>query len=465
MFLFPLIFLASFIASLREVYNGNKQGILTFIIFGLSMYSTAMSVTFLYGLKAIIPFAQFFKEILVLGVLIINILSIRTRPKLHVLDYAIFAFLAYTLLYAILPIGEQSFVQRLIALKSTSFFVVVYFAGRFIDPKSIQINKYFSYVVLLTILAGAVLVFELVVDKQLQSLTGYADYSYYFFNFEPSGNFGLSWTFESEGGYRRFASFFANPLEHAGATLIALSIIAALYTTDDNKLRINNAGMLALGASILSIIFAISRAPLASYFLIIYVYALITKRKLITNTIHAGVGLAIIYIITRLQKSNSGIVEIVINTIDFSNPSSVGHVLEWIQGIIAMVEKPLGLGLGTSGRVAGSLGENIGGENQFIIIGVQVGVLALFIYLYIHIIFIKKGIEWLKHLKGKERKICMAVLLLKIGLSISLLTSEVESSSYISYMNWFLSGLFVSVIMQQNEAEQSLILQPKYNND
>ncbi len=450
MFIFPLIYITSFIIALREVIKGNRSGVLIFLIFGLSIYTTAMSVAFTLGLKDLIPFFQFFKELLILCTLLLNIFSLKSRPRFHLIDYTIFAFLIYTIFYAILPIGGQSFGQRLIALKSTSFFVMVYFTGRLLDVKTIYVGKYFNYLILLTIAAGAVVIAEVLLNRQLQTLTGYADYTYYFFNFEPSGNFGLSWTFESEGGYKRFASFFANPLEHAAATLLALAAIAALYTSDDNKFKINSMGVLAFGASFISIIFAISRAPLASYFLIIYVYALITKKKLITNTIHGIIGIVIVYLIylfTRFENNNTGIVEVLMNTIDFSNPSSVGHLVEWVQGIMAMIEQPLGLGLGSSGRVGGTLGENVGGENQFIIIGVQVGVIALFLYLTIYVLFIKTGLKWINQLKGKERKICMMVLLLKIGFFIPLLTSEVESSSYISYMNWFLSGLFISIIM------------------
>lgn len=245
--------------------------------------------------------------------------------------------------------------------------------------------------------------------------------------------------------------FFANPLEHAAATLLALSVIAGLYTRDDNKLSVNGLGLVALGASFLSILFAISRAPLAGYFLMIYVYSLITRRKFITRSVHTGIIVAaayLIYLFTRFEQNHSGIIEVLMNTIDFSNPSSVGHVVEWIQGIMAMIAHPLGLGLGSSGRVGGTLGENIGGENQFIIIGVQAGVLALLLYLCIYVMFVKNSLKWLRKLKGKERKLCMTVLLMKIGFFIPLLTSEVESSSYISYMNWFLSGLLISVIMQ-----------------
>jgi hypothetical protein len=464
MFIFPLIYITSFFVAIREVFKGNRQAVLLFLIFGLSMYTTAMSVAFLLGLKDIIPVFQFFKEILIISTLILNIVTLKYRPRFSLIDYAILGFLLYTLIYAILPIGEQSFVNRLMAFKSTSFFVVVYFTGRLFDLKDIYINKYFNYIILLTIAAGAVLIFELVMQRQLQTMTGYADYSYYFFNFEPSGNFGLSWTFESEGGYMRFASFFANPLEHAAATILALSIILALYTRDNNRFNINVAGVLALGASFLSILFAVSRAPLASYFLIIYVYALLTKRKFITDTVHlcVAVGVAyLLYLFTRFEDNKSGIVEVIMNTIDFSNPSSVGHVVEWIQGIMAMIDSPLGLGLGTSGRVAGSLGENIGGENQFIIIGVQAGIIALFLYLFIYIMIIRASLKWLPKLKGKERKVCFAVLLLKIGFLIPLLTSEVESSSYISYMNWLLSGLLVSIIMRP----RNIPLQPAINDN
>jgi hypothetical protein len=422
-----------------------------FLIFGMSIYTTAMSVSFLYGLKDILHVFQFFKETLVLTLLAVNIYTLKTKPKFFLIDYLIFGYLAYSILFALLPIGEQSFFERLLALKSMSFYIVVYFAGRLLDIRKIYVSKYFNYIALLTIAAGIVTFFEVLYNTNLQSISGYADYVYYFFNFEPSGSFGLSWTFESEGGYKRFGSFFDNPLEHAAATLLALSVIIALFTRDNNKFKPNAIGLLALGASLVSITFAFSRAPFISYFFIIYIYALITKKTYITKIIHYSIlagACYIIYIISTWGNKIDGIMEVIVNTIDFSNPSSVGHLIAWVDGINAMIQHPFGLGLGTSGRVAGSLGETIGGENQFIIIGVQAGIIGLVLYLAIYITFIKQGLKWLNILKGKERKICLAVLLMKVGLLIPMFTSEVESSSYISYMNWFLSGLFIATIMQ-----------------
>jgi hypothetical protein len=457
MIIFPLIFLFSFVISLKEIIKGNTQGFLIFIIFGLSMYSTAMSVAFMIGLRDVIPAFQFFKEGIILTVLIINLFNLRKKPRFHLIDYLIFSFLCYTTLLAVLPIGEQTFVNRLIALKSTSFFVIVYFAGRFSDPARIYINKNFNFIVLLTIAAGAVICLEVLFNQHLQTITGYADYSYYFFNFEPSGSFGLSWTFESEGGFKRFASFYANPLENAAATLLALAVIGALYTRDDNKFKPGFTGLLALAASFACILFALSRAPFVSYFIMVYIYALLTKKKNITHTIHLGfasVALYFIWLISSFEDKANGIAEVVINTLNFSNPSSIGHVIEWVQGIESMIIHPFGLGLGTSGRVGGSLGETTGGENQYIIIGVQAGVLVLLFYVGSYISLIKTSLKWLPKLKGRERKVCMMVLLFKVGLFIPLLTSEVESSSYISYMNWFFSGLLISIVMQYKNNQE-----------
>ncbi len=451
LFIFPLIFITSFIIACKEILNGRTSGILTFLIFGLSIYTTSMSVAFMLGLKSFIPFMQGFKELLVFSVLILNIAQLKHRPRFHLIDYLTFAFLLYIIIYAILPIGEQNFIGRLIALKSNSFYIVVYFTGRLIDPKTIYINKYFNYIILLTIAAGAVLLVEVAAQSPLQFHSGYFDYSYYFFNLDADGPYGLMVTFNPSTGYTRFASFFTSPLEHAGATLLALAVIAGLYTRDDNKFNIDGNGMLALGATLLSIVFALSRAPLASYCIVIYVYAVITKRKFIVNSIRAAFVLGTIYVIylfIQFENNHSGIIEVFLNTIDFSDPSSTGHLLAWVEGIISIIQHPFGLGLGSSGRVGASLNQNIGGENQLIIIGVQAGLIALILYLLIFVMFVKISYKWLPLLKGKERKVCMTVFLIKVGFLISTLTSEIESSTYLSYMNWFLSGLLINMIMQ-----------------
>ncbi len=120
-----------------------------------------------------------------------------------------------------------------------------------------------------------------------------------------------------------------------------------------------------------------------------------------------------------------------------------------------MINQPLGLGLGSSGRVSSAIGENVGGENTFIITGVQVGVVALLLYLFIQISLIGYPYKWFRRLKGKERKVALTLLLLKIGSIISLLTTNLEAHSYVNYLSWFLSGLFVNIIVRREQINQA----------
>ena len=450
--LFPLIYFLSFFWAAKEIIKGDKSGLLIFLIFGLSIYTVSQSITFELGVREIISIMQPFKELLVIAVLCIAIWNYKGVFKLHFVDYLVGIFLAYTILYVFLPIGEFSFGERLTACKSVAFFTVIYATGRLFKVEEIYLSKYFHYIMLVAIAGAIVLTYELITQTHLQTLTGYADFNFYLYDQEPSGNYGLTWTFEAETGFKRFASFFANPLEHAAATLLALSAIAGLYTSDTNKLRIDLFGKVALFATQFSVFFALSRASFASYFAMIYVYALVTGKKTILNVFHLGLLAVVLYFIFLI--TNTDIYDFVVDTLTFTNASSVGHIVEWIAGIDAMINQPLGLGLGSSGRIAGMMGLNVGGENQFIIIGVQIGVIAFFLYLVLQISLLWLPFKWINKLKGKNRKVALTLFLLKVGSVIPLLTADFESYIYIAYIGWFLSGLFISIISRQKPTKE-----------
>jgi hypothetical protein len=450
MFLFPLIYISSFLLSIREFLRGNKESILLFLIFGLSIYTSATSVANKLGFKESVLILQLFKEIGIISLLSWILYNYNGRLRLHLIDYALISFFAYTLLYALLPIGNLNVINRIISLKSSSFFVLVYFTGRLLNPKEIFLSKYFLYLMILAIAAAIVVLFEVFTNQHLQTFTGYTEFNSYFYNIKPSGHYGLSWTFESEGGFKRFASFFSNPLEHAAATLISLAILAAFYTNEHYRLKLDTFGVVTLVATLISIIYAVSRSSFVSYFILIYAYGWITRQKYINKIIHLGILVILVYVLYLLIPNGNddyvGVQEIIVRTLNFTNTSSVAHLFEWIQGLNAIIESPLGLGIGTSGRVAGSLGENIGGENQFIVIGVQFGIIALFLYLLIYVSILKTSWQWYYRLEGKEKKVCLALLLIKIAFLIPSFTSELENSVYISYLTWFMTGIFVNMV-------------------
>ncbi len=443
--IFPLIYLLAFLFSVKEVINGNRQGILLFFIFGLSIYPVTLSILFVLGLQQLIPFFQPLKEILIISVFALSIWHYRQKLVLHPVDWAIIFFFTLTIVYLFIPMGGFSFGERLSALKSTSFFAVIYATGRLLNIKDIYLSRNFKYALLVTIAAAILTLGEGLAGQHFQTISGYAEYNFYMYDQEPSGNYGLTWTFEASG-FKRFASFFSNPLEHAAATLLAVALIAGLYTNDDNKIKLDSFGKLALLASQISIFFALSRASLVSYFFIIYVYAFITKKKAILNLYYLGFAALVIYFMYFIQ--NEELYDFVVDTITFEHGSSIGHVIEWVTGIESMIASPQGLGLGSSGKISNALGLNVGGENQFIIIGVQVGVIGFLTYLVLQIMLITYPLKWIKKLSGKERKLAITVFLLKVGSIIPLMTSEFESYTYISYFIWFLSGVFINVLSQ-----------------
>ena len=126
-------------------------------------------------------------------------------------------------------------------------------------------------------------------------------------------------------------------------------------------------------------------------------------------------------------------------------------MIEWLNGLEAMIEKPLGLGLGESGRVANASGDNIGGENQLVIIGVQAGVIAMFTYLTIYIAILVLGLKQLKLAKGQFYTLALITVLLKLGLFIPMFTANIDAYIYVSFLSWFLSGLMVNLYQSKTE--------------
>lgn len=457
MFIFPIIYLFSIIYTIKEFLKGNRNAFLIFLIFGLSIYTTAMSVTYKLGFVESITIFQPIKELFIIVLLIWCILEYKEKLTFHSIDYVLLFYFTYILIYSLIPFGDQSLKERLLSLKSSTFFILVYFVGRFFNLKTLSINKYFFYILILAIAAAIVVLFEVTFNLHLQTESNYSEYIYHFFNLEPTGNYGLSWTFETGAGAKRFASFFANPLEHAAATIISISVLIAFYTKEDYQFKPDNFGLIAMLATFISIVFALSRASFASYFILIYAYGWLVNKKYIPKIAHYIVFIVVAYFLYLIYNSydkNSDVSEWIIKTIDFSDSSSVGHLVEWIAGLTSIYEHPFGIGMGSSGRVASTFGENVGGENQFIIIGVQVGVIALSLYIYIYVAIIRAAKYWYYRLAGKEKMVCLAVLLIKIGFLIPLLTSEIETSSYIAYITWLLTGLFINMISNKPKSKE-----------
>ena len=303
---------------------------------------------------------------------------------------------------------------------------------------------------MLGIISAVVVIGEKLIDTHLQSFTGYSEYLYYYFDMESSGNYGLTWTFETESQMKRFASIFANPLEHAVGAVLWLSVLlTTIAYKRDKRIIIQPEGfdLIGIAGSLICIVLAASTASFLSYFMLVYFYGWIIKNKSIVSGFHLFFLTALLYILFFLEGD---LYDFIVNTITFENASSIGHVIEWLTGIEAMINNPMGMGLGESGRVAAAGGFNTGGENQLIIVGVQTGILSMLIYIIIHFSLINTGLKALKNHEGKTWKVSLLVILIKIGLFIPAFTANVDSYIYLTYFSWLISGYMVNLISEEN---------------
>lgn len=443
MFLFPLIYIISFLKTLKEFSKANASGLLIFIVVAMPIYINVLSITHMYGLDGLIGILQFFKEFLVIIALFIVIIQFKKIPKFTTTDILVAIFLSYSFLFVLLPIGSYNIISKLLAFKSLSFFCILYFVGRFIQIKYIQLGKYFKLIGMMTLLAALIVLMEYLRNEHFHANTGFTNLLINYFDGEQSGNYGLIWTFETETGQKRFGSLFGSPLEMAASMVLTLSICLAYYTDYSKRLFLTKFGRICLISSFICITLALSRASFIGYLIVLCVYALITNNKKIIKFIYIALSFALVYLIYFLAQTD--IYNFIIDSVTFKNASSIGHVLEWIDGFEAMIQKPFGLGLGESGRISMVSNDNIGGENQFIITGIQVGFPLLIIYIWIHINLMKKAYKYLWSQSGKTKRIAFTIFLCKIGILLPMFTSNTEGFVYLSYFTWFLSGLLINI--------------------
>ena len=441
MFIFFILYAAGFLYTLREIYFRRYAALLFFFVFCLPIYITALTTLHQAGGSLLIPLVQYSKEFIVLLTLITLVVHLDAWPKWNVLDKLVIAYFCITTVYVFLPLGGYPLYQKLVALKNISFFPVIYFVGRLVRPETVWISKVQAMIMVLMIAAAGIVLIEVINYQHLQTLTGYVEYYLKYFGQEPTGNHGLSWNFEIEGGVKRFAAFFANPLELAAATLLTVAVLVAMYVKKD--IAEPRLFATAILASLICIVFALSRASMAGYFMASYLFFLLNGNRKILRVYHGlfiVTGLVFVYFL-----ANDEIGEFFLKTFTFENTSSLSHLLEWIDGIDAMQNNPLGLGLGESGRVSGELGTNIGGENQLIIIGVQTGVLPMLLYAVMYALVIGWSAQLFRKGEGKEQQVGIVLFILKVGLIIPVLTASVESYLYVSSVGWFLVGLLSSL--------------------
>ena len=138
----------------------------------------------------------------------------------------------------IIPYGEASFFSKIIYAKNLLIIPIVYSIGRNVkfDQDFFKIFK--KVISILIIVSSLFVITEYIFSTHFHSLIDFSKYNLDINNIESSGNYGLSWSFESQNAQPRFAAFFSNPLEYSSSLIFLLSFILYSFYYKTNNINI-----------------------------------------------------------------------------------------------------------------------------------------------------------------------------------------------------------------------------------
>lgn len=424
----------------KIVFEGRLIYAIFFLIYFLAINATFQIVTYDVTKSAIIAESiSYLKELFVLLAIVAWFFYKKGLLErdffLYRYDYAVILFFCIIGIFYLLPIGPATFVNKTIYFKNLLMLMVMYFLGRNMSLTHSDVKNLAHFILLLIIVAFPLVLIEKLSNTHFQSMIGYTDYVIAKGG-EPTGSYGLQYTFQANSGDKRFAAFFASPLELATFSILAFStssILAILYQSR-RTLYLSN-GLI----SFICLLFSFSRAPIAGFFLmLVFIGYLLGYWRYIL----AAACVVLLFLAVPLFFGSEDLRFFIIDTFTLADPSSVGHLVDWLEGIDSMLISPEGIGMATSGNAGGVDRElQIGGENQFIVFGVQFGVLALFLYLWLVVRSISISKSTFLAFRGSVDSIVPFITAtFKVAFLMSLMTANAEIYNLVAYLAWWMIG-------------------------
>lgn len=446
--LIAIAFGAGFLWTVQEmIFKGKWTYFIYFLAAFLPFYITSLSVIYLAtGSSLMVSVFQVLKELTVLTAVLVfvfyNRKLIEYPFRMQTTDWLMLGFLVLAFLYLLLPIGQASFVNKALYYKSLLIPGLVYFLGRNTSFSDLEIKRLFGIIFIIAIGAFLVnLIENFILNAHLQQFSGYALYNQAINDIDPTGNFGLTWTFETQAVTKRLASFFSDPLEMASSVLMGFAAGLIWFLT--TKKEQNWFYILIMVVCLGSLFFSASRAAFGAFFVMIFFVALVFS---LYKLIAAGFLALVAFGIFVVFFASEDFYFFVIDTLTFENTSSVGHVVEWLLALDSMVANPFGIGLAMSGNL-GSVTDDlrVGGENQFLIYGVQLGWVGMTLY----ILALASGVILsLRVFYQTENKMVARVAFVaasvKVGLLLPLFTANAEMYTYVAWITWWMIGYSVN---------------------
>jgi len=437
--LFIVFYFIIFGYTIDKISRGKIEYIIIYICSCLPIYTTLQAQAFkIFNSEIVVTIIKLSKDIIFVYVFMIflfgkNINLFNRSFKFSLVDKLILFFSFLVTIYALIPLGEADIFSKLIYAKNLYIISITYLIGRNIEINKVFFNKIKKILKYLILSITIFLCFEFILSTHFHTIIDFSNYNNIINEIDPQGNFDLSWSFESQGSSPRYAAFFADPLELSASLLLLTSLL--IFNFWNNTRNINYFLLFMVAVAFL---FSFSRGSIVACIGIVFFGLMLNKNYKILLLI---VGLFLLSTLSLVYFGSEEIRYLIIDTLKFENTSSLGHLVEWIEGVLSILENPLGIGLAMSGNASGvDQAIKVGGENQFLIFGVQMGVLSLILYVLILFFLIRRSsYVYLKTL-DYNKHVSFIVACTKFGLLLPLLTANAELYLFVSLATWFFAG-------------------------
>ena len=426
-----------------KISKGKIEYLIIYVCTCLPIYTTLQAQAFkIFNSEIVVTIIKLSKDIIFVYVFMIflfgkNIHLFNRTFKFSLVDKLILIFTLVVTIYALIPLGEADIFSKLIYAKNLYIISITYLIGRNIKIDEVLFNTIKKILKYLILSLTFFLCFEFILSTHFHTIIDFSNYNSIVNEIDPQGNYGLSWSFESQGSSPRYAAFFSDPLELSASLLLLTSLL--IYNFWNNKAKINYFLLFMVLAAFL---FSFSRGAIVACLGIVLFGLLLNKNYKILLIIFT---FSILSTISLVYFGNEEIRYLIIDTLKFENTSSLGHLVEWVEGILSIFENPLGIGLAMSGNASGvDQAIKVGGENQFLIFGVQMGVFSIIIYALILFFVIKRSCKVYDMSSNNDKHISFIVACTKFGLLLPLLTANAELYLFVSLATWFFAGYIES---------------------
>jgi hypothetical protein len=441
--LFIVFYSTIYIYTIDKISSGKIEYVIIYICTCLPIYTTLQAqALMIFDSEIIVTIIKLSKDIIFIYAFIIflfgkNIHLFKRSFKFSLVDKLILYYTFLVTIYTLIPLGEADIFSKLIYAKNLYIISITYLIGRNIKIEEVFFNTIIKTLKYLIVSIIIFLLFEFTLSTHFHTIIDFPNYNSIVNEIDSQGNFGLSWSFESQGTSPRYAAFFADPLELSASLLLLTSLL--IYNFWNSKRNTNYFLIFLVAAAFL---LSFSRGAIVACIGIVLFGLLLNKNYKFLLLI---LGLFVLSTLSLIYFGSEEIRYFIIDTLKFENTSSLGHLIEWIEGILSIFENPLGIGLAMSGNASGvDQAIKVGGENQFLIFGVQMGVLSVIIYVLILFCIIKRSCKVYYMSSNNDKHISFIVACTKFGLLLPLLTANAELYLFVSLATWFLAGYIES---------------------